>query len=62
MENEIVAVVELLSILDPIDDPDDYFNPEKALKRFWKYYERREAMERGQRTEVDDGNTGYTPE
>lgn len=58
-----MAVVELLSILDPIDDPDGYFNPEKALERFWKYCERREAMEQGRRTEDDDGsNTGCTPE
>lgn len=40
---EVIAILELLKVLQPLEN--DYYNSEKGLERFWKYYERREALE-----------------
>jgi len=42
--NEIMAMVDLLLILEPIENP-EYFNAEKGLERFWKYYDQRKQEE-----------------
>ena len=39
-EKEVRTIVELLRQLEPIE-PQEYFNAEKGLERFWKYYEQR---------------------
>ena len=48
-EKEVRTIVELLRQLEPIE-PQEYFNAEKGLERFWKYYEQRleeeETLER----------------
>lgn len=41
---EVTAIVNLLNVLDPMEDS-EYFSAEKALERFWKYYEQREYVE-----------------
>jgi len=42
--DEIIAIVNLLLILAPIEEP-EYFNAEKGLERFWKYYDQRKQEE-----------------
>lgn len=39
-EKEVRTIVELLKELDPVE-PQEYFNAEKGLERFWSYYEQR---------------------
>jgi|GEM_PF-146426 len=41
---EVEAIVSLLMVLEPIQEP-EYFNAEKALERFWKYYDQRKWEE-----------------
>lgn len=48
--DEVMAVVNLLKVLDPIKEP-EFFNAEKALERFWKYY--RQRVEEG--IQIDAG-------
>jgi len=55
---EVEAIVNLLRVLEPIEEP-EYFNAEKGLERFWKYYEQRQAEEAMLRERFGDD---YIPE
>lgn len=44
-EEEVIALINKIRILDPIEIGEDYFTPDKSLKRFWKYLEQRENKE-----------------
>ena len=44
-EEEVSAIVDTLSALDPIELPGNYFTPEEAFKRFWRNQERTRQQE-----------------
>lgn len=41
---EVEAIVNLLKVLEPIEEP-EYFNADKGLERFWKFYQDRQEEE-----------------
>ncbi len=44
-EEEVCAMIDLLKVLDPPKVPEDFLEPENALKRFWDSFEERQEME-----------------
>lgn len=43
-EEEVLALINLIKVTDPVKIDEDYFKPEKALERFWKTYDLRNEI------------------
>lgn len=52
-ENEVVSVVNLLEVLDPIENP-EFFSVERGKERFRKYYEQKQYEEEYLRKHLHD--------